>query len=121
MKHKKVGRKFGRIKSQREAMLSTLIGSLIISERVVTTEAKAKEVKSMIDRIVNKAKSSAQSKEKKVAVIRDLRKDLSKKAVEKLTGEFSKKFEGRNSGYTRVIKLPQRKSDASKMAVIEFV
>jgi large subunit ribosomal protein L17 len=121
MKHKKAGRKFGRIKSQREAMLANLIGSLVIREKITTTEAKAKEVKSKIDRVINKAKSSSESAEKKVAVIRDLRRDLSKEAVEKLVGDFSKKFDGRNSGYTRVIKLPQRKSDASKMAVIEFV
>jgi len=121
MKHKKIGRKFGRIKSQREAMLSTLMGSLVLHEKITTTEAKAKEVKSKIDRIINKAKSSNESKEKKVAVIRDLNKTLAKDVVEKLTGEFSKKFEGRNSGYTRVIKIAPRKSDASKMAVIEFV
>lgn len=121
MKHKKAGRKFGRVKSQREAMLGALMGSLIMHEKITTTEAKAKEVKSKIDRVVNKTKSSNESKEKKVAVIRDLRKNLSNEAVKKLTGDFSKKFEGRNSGYTRVVKLPSRKSDGSKMAVIEFV
>lgn len=121
MNHKKVGRKFGRVKKQRESMLNTLLGSLIMHEKITTTEAKAKEAKTLIDRIVNKAKKAAENKDQKVAVIRELNKNLSKEAVKKLTGDFSKKFDGRSSGYTRVIKLAPRKSDAARMAVIEFV
>ncbi|MFC1638213.1 bL17 family ribosomal protein [Patescibacteria group bacterium] len=60
MNHKKVGRKFGRVKKQREAMFNTLLGSLIMREKITTTEAKAKEAKSLIDRIVNKAKKATE-------------------------------------------------------------
>ncbi|MFC1644701.1 50S ribosomal protein L17 [Patescibacteria group bacterium] len=121
MNHQKVGRKFGRVKGQREAMFSTLLGSLIMHEKITTTEAKAKEAKTLIDRIVNKAKKSTKSNDLKVSVIRDLSRKLPKEAVKKLTGEFVKKFDDRNSGYTRVIKLSPRKSDSAKVAVIEFV
>ncbi|MFC1623007.1 50S ribosomal protein L17 [Patescibacteria group bacterium] len=121
MNHKKVGRKFGRVKKQREAMFNTLLGSLIMREKITTTEAKAKEAKSLIDRIVNKAKKATENNDLKVTVIRDLSRRLPNEAVKKLTGDFVKKFDGRDSGYTRVIKLSPRKSDAARMAVIEFV
>lgn len=121
MRHKKEGRKFGRVKRQREALLNGLLSSLIMNEKITTTEAKAKEVKSKIDRVINKAKKAKKEEASKVAIIREAKKDLSSDAVKKLSSDFVDKFEGRNSGYTRVIKLSPRKSDSAKMAVIEFV
>jgi large subunit ribosomal protein L17 len=121
MKHKKVGRKFGRVRSQRKALLRTLLGSLMMNEKIKTTEAKAKEIKSIIDPIINKAKVAKKDSAKKVAILRDLRISIPVMAVRKLSGSFCEKFEARNSGYTRVVKLPPRKSDSAKMAVIEFV
>ena len=120
MKHLKKVRKFGRVKNQREAMINILLGNLILNEKIRTTEAKAKEIKGMIDKILNKAKK-AKDQEKKVAVIRDLQKTLSKAAVKKLSGEFLEKFSKRSSGYARVIKLEPRKSDSARLAIIEFV
>jgi len=120
MKHQKQGRKFGRVKNQREAMLKTMLGSLVMEEKIETTLAKAKEIKILIDKVINKAKKS-QIEGRKVAVIRELNNRLPAKAVKKLTGEFLGRFSGRGSGYTRVIKLSPRKSDAALMAVIEFV
>jgi large subunit ribosomal protein L17 len=121
MKHLKTGRKFGRPANQRRALMKTMLGSLILHERITTTEAKAKELKDFIDQLVNKAKVARSEEGRKVAMIRDLRKKLPLPAVEKLVGEFGARFEGRLSGYTRVTKLEPRKSDAARMAVIEFV
>lgn len=121
MNHLAKGRKFSRVKNQRTALLKTLLGSLIMKEKITTTEAKAKEIKPMVDKIITKVKKISQNENKKVAVIRDLRKELPLMAVKKLSGEFSKKFSERASGYTRIMKIAQRKSDGAKMAVIEFV
>jgi large subunit ribosomal protein L17 len=121
MKHLVKGRKFSRIKKQRTALLKTLLGSLIVKEKITTTEAKAKEIKGIVDKLITKAKRMKQDETKKVGIIRDLRKQLPLVAVKKLSGEFVDKFESRNSGFTRVIKIGQRKSDSAKMAVIEFV
>ena len=121
MKHRATGRKLGRIKRQRVALLKTLLGSLIVKEKITTTEAKAKEIKPKIDRLITKAKKMDISADKKVAVIRDLSKHLPAVAVKKLGGEFLGRFQSRQSGYTRIIKLAPRKSDGAKMAVIEFV
>ncbi len=120
MKHQRQGRKFGRVKNQRKALLSALLGSLILHEKIKTTEAKAKEIKGMMDKLINKAKKTG-NVEAKVAIIRDLKNNLPAVAVKKLTGEFLGKFSSRNSGYTRVIKLAPRKTDSAKMAIIEFV
>ncbi len=121
MKHQKKKRELGREEGQRKALLKTLLGSLILNEKIKTTEAKAKEAKNLIDKLITKAKKS-QVAEKKVAVLRDLNKLIPKVAVRKLlSAEFLKKFSERSSGYARIIKLERRKSDGAKMAVIEFV
>lgn len=121
MRHRKTSRKLSRIKKQREALMKTLLGSLIISEKIVTTEAKAKEAKSLIDRIINKTKESKSNSKLKVSTARKLKDKIPSKAADKLRGEFLNKFNERKSGYTRVIKLFPRKSDSARMAVIEFV
>lgn len=122
MKHRVSGRKLGRIKKQRVALLKTLLGSLIVHERITTTEAKAKEIKPMIDRIVGKAlKMHAAEGAKKVAISRYLRTKLPLVAVKKLGGEFATRFASRQSGFVRVTKTVQRSSDGARMAVIEFV
>lgn len=98
-----------------------MLGSLIVHERIETTEAKAKELKGMVDQLVNKAKRSS-DEAKKVAVIRDLQRKLPRMAVGKLVSpEFIDRCSVRVSGYTRVVKLEARKGDGAKMAVIEFV
>jgi len=121
MRNRKKGRQLGRVRSQRKALVGGLVSNLIINEKIVTTEAKAKEIKPVVDKIITKVKKTENDSVKKVTVIRELRKKFNKEAVMKISGKFAKKFEGRNSGYTRVIKLPNRKSDDAKMAVIEFV
>ncbi len=120
MQHQKGAKKFKRDKDQRKAFFKTILGSLILHERIKTTEVKAKAVKKMIDKIITRAKLSNEAA-KKVAVIRELEKSLPKVAIKKITGEFLKKFSARKSGYARVIKLAPRQSDGARMAIVEFV
>lgn len=121
MKHKKAGRKLSRIRKQRRALIKTLLGSFIMAEKITTTEAKAKEIKPLVDKIINKAKKVKQNSASRVVIIRNLRNEIPVKAAQKIMGDFLNKFNERGSGYTRVIKLPGRKSDSAKMAIIEFV
>ncbi len=122
MKHKSVGRKFGRVRRQRRALISGLLANLIMEGKITTTEAKAKTTKSEVDRIITRMKKSRVDKIKRIATVRNLSKVLPTQAVEKIfSDDFFKKVEGRDSGYTRVIKLAPRQSDSARMAVIELV
>ncbi len=121
MQHLNKTKEFGRTASQRKALWRTMLGSLIMREKIETTEAKAKELKVRIDKIITKAKKHKEEGPQRLAIRRSLKKDIPLVAVEKIMGEFLKKFESRKSGYARVIKLPARKSDNAKIAVIEFV
>jgi len=120
MQHRNKTKEFHRVKKQRIALFRTMLGSLIMHEKITTTEAKAKELKRRIDKVISKAKKT-QDASKKVSVVRDLRKDLPVMAVKKITGDFLNKFKDQKSGYAEVIKLAPRKSDSAKMAVIKFV
>ena len=117
MKHCKTGRQFGRVRSQRKALLNSLLSSLIIHGRIETTEAKAKESKNLIDKVITKAKRANGSA---LEIIRKVEGQLSKEAISVLV-ENMKKFDARDSGYSRVIKLSPRKSDGARMAIIELV
>jgi large subunit ribosomal protein L17 len=121
MKHRKKGRKFSRVKNQRKALFGGLLGNLILKEKIETTEAKAKEIKNLIDQVINKAKKANKESVQKAAILRDLRSFLPLQVVKKMNGIFLEKFEKRNSGYVRIVKLAKRKSDAARMAIIEFV
>lgn len=122
MKHRKSGRILGRTRRGRKALLKTLLGSLIMHEKIATTEAKAKELKNFVDQIVNKAKTVKEDDRKRLAMIRILAEQLPDMAVRKLVrGDFVDRFSGRTSGYTRIVKLEDRKGDGARMAVIEFV
>lgn len=121
MKNRHSGRVLSRRRNQRRALVKTLLGSLIMHERITTTEAKAKELKCCIDQIVNKAKVGRTDAARRVAIIRELRGMIPEIASRKLLGEFGARFEGRHSGYIRVVKLDTHRTDAAKMALIEFV
>ena len=135
MKKRKKGRKLSREKGQRKALLKTLAVSLILKEQIKTTEAKAKELASFIEKQITKARRVAvltkekDEKEKKtnkrskedLAVIRYLLQFYQPSVVKKLTEEIAPKYKDRKGGYTRIIKLGPRKSDSSRMAIIEFV
>ncbi|MCX6765603.1 MAG: 50S ribosomal protein L17 [Candidatus Moranbacteria bacterium] len=121
MKHRVKGRKLSRIRKQRRSLLKSLLASLIMREKIATTEAKAKELKPLVERIIHKAKQAKVDDKKKVKVIRDLQNMIPSPAVKKLSSDFLNRFSERSSGYVRVVKLGRRRGDSANMAVIEFV
>lgn len=122
MQHRNKGRIFGRESKQRKALIKGLLASLILHGRIETTEAKAKETKNFIDQLVNKAKRAKKDGLAQVSVIRMVRRELPTEAADKiLSDEFTARFEGRMSGYTRIMKTEARKGDGARLAVIEFV
>ncbi|HHH12533.1 MAG TPA: 50S ribosomal protein L17 [Candidatus Moranbacteria bacterium] len=121
MKHRKTSRQLGRVRKQRVALWRTMLGSLIINGRIVTTEAKAKELKPRIDRVITKAKRALEREGggRRLAVYQ-IQKDIPAPAVRKLLADMDR-FRDRDSGYTRIVKITPRRGDAAKMALIEFV
>ncbi len=117
MQHHKQHRKLGRESSQRTALLRTLAHSLILHERITTTEAKAKEMRPFVEKLVTKAKTGT------AANRRDVLATLggNTRAMGKLFKTMGPRYAARVGGYTRIVKTGQRKGDASKMAVVEFV
>jgi len=110
-------RKFNRERNQRRAFLKSLAVALITKGKIKTTIARAKELRSVAERLVTHIKRhQAQSAE-----YRELRKNLPKVAAQKLIKDIAPKYKERNGGYTRIIKLPPRRGDAAKMAFIEFI
>lgn len=116
MKHHAGMRKLGRERNQRRALLRSLAANLIRDGRIRTTEAKAKELRPFIERLVTHAKKDTVSARRLVAS--RLGGETKSK---KLFTDIAPKYEDRQGGYTRVIKLPTRQGDQSKMALIEFV
>ncbi len=115
MNKQKQGRKFHREKDQRRALIKSLMRELFIREKIKTTEAKAKEIRRFIERAITKAKAGD------LPARRYLLKYLSPIVAKKVIEDIAVRYKIRNGGYTRVIKLEPRKSDSSKMAIIEFV
>jgi len=115
MKHLKKNRKFGRTADYRKAFLSNLVNSLILKERIKTTEARAKEIKPFIEKMVNSAKKET------LAGRRLLLKTLAIKSVNKLLKDLAPRFKERHGGYLRILKIANRKNDGARMALIEFV
>ncbi len=120
MNKRKKGRTLSRSKSQREALLRTLLVSLTKYKRIETSLAKAKELRPFAERMITKAKRASQSEVKKMAMIRELKKDLPAETVMELL-RFAEKFAKRDGGYLRIIKKMHRRSDASDRALIEWV
>lgn len=115
MRKLKKGRKFGRKRDQRRALLKSLLSSLILKEKIRTTEAKAKEIRSFLEKFITKAKKgNLYSK-------RLLLRYFSKKVTKKLVEEIAPRYKERKGGYSRIIKLGPRKSDGAKMAIIELI
>ena len=116
MKHHDKNKKLGRNANQRRALLRSLACSLIREGKIKTTEVKAKELRKFIERLVTKAGKADQAAYKFI-----YSKIANKSQTENLIKNVAPKYVERAGGYTRIIKLPIRKSDASKMAQIEFV
>ncbi len=115
-KQKHTVKKIGRTTAHRHATLSNLSTELIRHKRIRTTEAKAKALRSFVERLITKAKKGTMHAQREVfKVIRD------KAVIKELFSEVANKSANRNGGYTRIIKLPPRFGDAAKMAYIELV
>lgn len=91
--------------------------NLLKKERIMTTEAKAKELRPYMEKLVTHAKTDTIAKRRLLAE----RLFNQKSAIKKLFETVGPRYKDRSGGYIRVVKLPQRKSDGAKMAVIEFV
>ena len=117
MRHHSNVRKFGRTKNQRHALMKGLMLSLIAHGRIETTEAKAKELRPAIEKMVTKANVNTLASRR---LVTSRLYGLTAEA-KKLIDDIAPKYKGRAGGYTRITKLPRRAGDASKMAVIEFI
>ncbi len=116
MRHRKKGRKLNRTAAHRKATMKQLGSNLIRDERLITTVAKAKELRPFIEKIVTRAGEDT------VHNRRQAKKKLnSDPAVKKLFEEIGPRFVERSGGYTRILKLDERKGDGTTRALIEFV
>jgi large subunit ribosomal protein L17 len=117
MRHKKRGRKLGRVKSQRQALLRSLATDLVLKEAVTTTAAKCKSLRSYAERVVTVAKSKPARQAKQLLA----RKLYSGSAVRKVLKDLKERYQTRSGGYTRILNLGQRFGDQAPMAKIEWV
>lgn len=116
-------RKLGRTSSARKAMFRSLVTDLFLYERIQTTEAKAKELRSLADKLITLAKRQDLHARRQVAsyVRAEELEDSSTDAVQKLFGEIAPRFAERHGGYTRIVKIGPRRGDAAPMVLIELV
>ena len=147
MRHKNSGRKFDRNTSSRRAMFRNLTANLILHERIETTDAKAKELRRVAERLLTKAirlgelaytvseKHSVAARARRLHVkrlvssyiprfgVRMEKGGVEKKVdlVEKVMIDLAKRFQGRPGGYTRIVKFGPRRGDNASMSIIEFV
>jgi large subunit ribosomal protein L17 len=115
MRHRKAGRKFGRNPSQRKALLRQLAISLIMNDRITTTEAKAKELRSVVEKLVTIAREDSVHHRRLIMSRID-----NEKAMNRLFDVVAPRFEDSNGGYTRMAKLGVRHGDAAPLVLIEF-
>ena len=116
MRHQKKTIKLGRTAAHRKALLANQVCSLIAHQRVKTTLAKAKAVRPLAEKMVTFGKNgSLHARRMALSMLRQ------KDAVKKLFDEIAPRSAARNGGYTRIVKLGQRKSDSASMAFIEWV
>lgn len=122
MRHHNVNRKFGRESGPRRALLRSLARNLIMNGRIETTEARAKEIRPIVEKLVTQGRdSSVASRRLITARLGAHETDAKNSATKKLVEEISPKFKDRAGGYTRIVKLGNRRGDGSRMAMIEFV
>ena len=116
MRHRVHARKLGRDQSHRKAMYRNLVTSLLEHERVETTDAKAKELRRIADRMITLGKKGdLAARRRALSVIRE------RDVTAKVFGELAERFKNRPGGYTRVIKSRVRVGDAAPMSIVELV
>jgi large subunit ribosomal protein L17 len=116
MRHGKAHRRFNRSVSHRKAMLANLAASLICHEQIVTTLPKAKDLRSVVEKLISLGKKGDMHS-RRIAVSRLRSEDM----VKKLFDELAPRYKSRAGGYTRVLKAGFRYGDAAPVAVIELV
>lgn len=123
-------RKLGRTSSQRKAMLRDLTTDLLINERIVTTEARAKEVRSTAEKMITLGKrgdlharrQAATFVRNEVASVREENEDIViESALQKLFNDIAPRYVERQGGYTRILKTEPRRGDGAPMVILELV
>ena len=116
MRHRKGGTVLGRNSAHRKALFRNMVTSLLDHEKIRTTDAKAREVRKLADRMITLGKrGDLHARRRALRVIR------SKDVTAKVFGELAERYRERPGGYTRVLKLGARRGDAAPMAIVELV
>ena len=116
MRHGKSGRRLGRTTSHREAMFRNLVTSFLNHEKITTTDAKAKEIRSVAEKMITLGKrGDLHSLRQAASYIRE------KSVVTKLFSTIAPRYKDRPGGYTRIVKLGIRQGDAAPISIIELV
>ncbi len=116
MRHRRAGRKLGRTSAHREALLRNLASSLFLYEKIITPEAKAKELRRVAERMITLAKrQDLHARRQAATVVQDAR------ALKKLFDTIGVRYRERNGGYTRITKLDYRAGDGAPLAAIELI
>lgn len=116
MRHAKNGRALGTDASHTSAILHGLARAVFVNERIKTTEARAKEVRPLVEKIITWGKAGdVHSRRLAMAELRD------KELVHKIFADIAPRFAEREGGYTRILKLGPRKGDAAPMVILELV
>jgi large subunit ribosomal protein L17 len=116
MRHRKAGRQLRRTSEQKLALMRSLAKSLIERGAIETTEAKAKELRPFIEKLITKAKTGTLHARRLAG-----RHIQQRETADKLFQEVGAKFATRNGGYTRILKVGHRKGDGAEMARIELI
>lgn len=117
MQHSKSKRTLGRKRDERTALVRSLAEALILRGKILTTEARAKEVRPFVEKLITRGKTGT------VAARRDIASKMGGRpqVVKKVVDELSPKYKERKGGYTRITKVHKKTSDGRSSAVIEFV
>jgi large subunit ribosomal protein L17 len=123
MRHRVAGYKLSRSKDQRRALRRNLVKQLFEHERIRTTQAKAMAARGLAERLITLAKRGNEAGEDKMVHARRLAaaRLSDAQAVKKLFDDIAPRYENRNGGYTRVIKLGPRMGDSAQMVLLELV
>lgn len=114
-------RKLGRTSPQRKALLRDLSTDLIINERIETTETRAKEVRKQVEKLITLGKrGDLHARRQAASILRNEEVD-GKTVLQKLFDDVAPRYEERQGGYTRILKLGNRRGDGSPMVIIELV
>lgn len=115
MKKQVFGRRLKRDINERKALFKSLMSSLVLQERIKTTEAKAKAIRARIEKLVTEAKKKGEQAANLFGLY------LSPVAIDKLISDVAPRFEKRSGGYTRILRLGSRFSDNASMVLMEWV